>query len=95
MQHLPSSLRLPLEYFEESKRANNYLLSMNYMLDFFEITSQYVSIVLLGMLRRELRSESVVPKELTNAIIKIDRKRPLSFGDWCNDILPLLLLLLS
>ena len=91
MQHLPSSLRLPLEYFEESKRANNYLLSMNYMLDFFEITSQYVSIVLLGMLRRELRSESVVPKELTNAIIKIDRKRPLSFGDWCNDILPLLL----
>ncbi|MGN1226105.1 MAG: hypothetical protein ACI4TL_02585, partial [Candidatus Cryptobacteroides sp.] len=61
----------------------------NYLLDFFEAGVQYVSIVLLAMLRDEvLKSGCACGENVQKVVGKIDAKRPLSMGDWCNDILP-------
>ncbi|MBQ2171376.1 MAG: NACHT domain-containing protein, partial [Paludibacteraceae bacterium] len=59
---------------------------MNYALDFFEISAQYLSIVMVGMVRSA--ATETMPAGAVAVINKIDTKRPLSFGDWANDILP-------
>jgi hypothetical protein len=59
---------------------------MNYALDFFEISAQYLSIVMVGMVRAS--ATETMPAGAVAVINKIDTKRPLSFGDWANDILP-------
>ena len=82
---LPFSLSHPLEQYRTERSKGVYSKAMNYALDFVEITAQYVSIVLLGMVR--VRSSEAHPLALFVAN-KIDTKRPLSFGDWANDILP-------
>ena len=52
---------------------------------------QYVSCLLLALIQKEEENLSQKHDALIRAIIKIDTKRPLSFGDWINDILfPLL-----
>ena len=82
---LPVSLAHPLEQYYTQLANGVYSKAMNYALDFFEITAQYVSIVLLGMVRQV---EKTPHPQAIFVINKIDTKRPLSFGDWTNDILP-------
>lgn len=65
----------------------HYSKAMNYTLDFFETASQYISVILFGMLRKRALESGTVDESLLKVIRKIDDKRPLSFGDWCNDIL--------
>lgn len=89
MQSLPYSLSHPLEQFLTHKEAGNWSKAANYMLDFFEVSSQYVSIVLLGMLRNSTINDPAM-EGCVKVVGKIDTKRPLSFGDWCNDILPVI-----
>lgn len=61
---------------------------MNYLLDFLETGAAYASIVLLAMFRREVLQDGTPPAGgVLQAVRKIDAKRPLSFGDWVNDIL--------
>ncbi len=62
-----------------------YSKAMNYALDFFEVSAQYLSIVLLAMVRH---AEQSPHPQAVFVVNKIDTKRPLSFGDWVNDILP-------
>ncbi|MBR2063604.1 MAG: hypothetical protein IJ971_02790 [Bacteroidales bacterium] len=83
---LPFTLAHPLHGFMENVEKENWSGAMNYALDFFETSSQFLSIVLMGYLKTEckdIRNNRIVVK----AIGKIDNKRPLSFGDWVNDIL--------
>ncbi len=92
MSRLPHTLAHPLEQFEACRKDADWFKSANYMLDFFEASSQYVSIVLLGMFRDAILSGACeCGGDTARAVAKIDGKRPLSFGDWCNDILPVLL----
>ena len=61
------------------------------MLDFLEVSSQYVSIVLLGKIRDHVLAGASPDEACVKVVSKIDAKRPLSFGDWCNDILPVVM----
>ncbi len=82
---IPISLLHPLKQYRVQRDAGVYSKAMNYALDFFEVSAQYLSIVLLGL----VRSAQQIPHPQTVFVInKIDTKRPLSFGDWVNDILP-------
>ncbi len=95
MTSLPYSLAHPLQGFKTNAEKENWHSAMNYMLDLFETSCQFLSIVLLGLLKAEsdeLKNDPAIVK----AIGKIDNKRPLSFGDWANDILtPLTMLAAS
>ena len=88
---LPQSLLLPVEGFHVSRAEKKHMLSFNYMLDFFEVSVQYIAIELMAILRQEIKTGKKPPKEVLTVINKIDKKRPLAFGDWCNEILPQLL----
>ena len=48
---LPVSLAHPLEQYRSQLANGVYSKAMNYALDFFEVSAQYVSNVLLGMVR--------------------------------------------
>ena len=83
---LPFSLSHPLEQYRLQRADGVYSKAMNYALDFFEISAQYLSIVMVGMVRSA--ATETMPVGAVAVINKIDTKRPLSFGDWANDILP-------
>lgn len=82
---LPFSLVHPLEQYRLQRAEGVYSKAMNYALDFFEVSAQYLSIVLLAMVRH---AEQSPHPQAVFVVNKIDTKRPLSFGDWVNDILP-------
>ena len=92
IESLPYTLAAPVKRLFEHVAANEFGKAMNYALDFVEISTQYVSMLLLVRL---MEKESELPFEQRRAVRivnKIDNKRPLSLGDWINDILvPLLL----
>lgn len=88
---LPQSLLLPVEGFRVSRAEGQHMLSFNYMLDFFEVSAQYMAIELMALLRQEIITGKEPSKEVLTAVNKIDKKRPLAFGDWCNEMLPQLL----
>lgn len=86
-RNFPFTLAHPLEQYEAQKAAGIYSKAMNYALDFFEISTQYLSMLLLGLIREHYDPQT--PNDHVNFVVgKIDAKRPLSFGDWANDILP-------
>lgn len=65
----------------------HYSKAMNYTLDFFETAAQYISILFFAMLKRHALATGTTDETLVKVICRIDDKRPLSFGDWCNDLL--------
>ena len=82
---LPYTLARPLQGMQQYAEKENWSKTMNYMLDFFETSCQFVSLVILGLLKDsdpDLKKSPAAEK----VIRKIDGKRPLSFGDWANDI---------
>ena len=85
-QRLPYTLSHPLSQFYRCKEEGVWSKAMSYALDFYEIGAQYVAIVLLGICRQN--GAAVLNSNLQFVVNRIDQKRPLSFGDWANDILP-------
>ena len=83
---LPFTLSSPIEKLAKQMEKGNYGLAMNHAIDFFEITVQYLSCALIALIQQKEEDLPVKHKELIRAINKIDTKRPLSFGDWINDI---------
>ena len=84
---LPFTLDHPLEAFRKCLREENWSKAFNYQLDFLETGAAYTSVVLLGLFRKEALKGQAVPAGVLGAVKRIDQKRPLSFGDWVNDIL--------
>lgn len=82
---LPYTLAHPLHGMATQAENGNWSGAMNYLLDFFEISTMYLSIVLLAMLKDSEGIEEC--PEAVKAVCKIDSKRPLSFGDWSQDVL--------
>ena len=90
---LPFTLSHPLEQLYATVDGGNYGKAKDYMLDFFELSAQYLSVVLLSVFRERLSQPDGLANEkelnrIAGVVQRIDSKRPLSFGDWCNDILP-------
>ena len=82
---LPYTLAHPLHGMATQAENGNWSGAMNYMLDFFETSTMYLSVVLLAMLKGTEDPQEC--PEIIKAVGKIDNKRPLSFGDWSQDIL--------
>lgn len=88
MKPLPYTLAHILERYHDKASHAEWQRAMNYMLDFFEISSQYLSLVLLNRLRRHLLDTGAQPSETLRDVVRfMDTKRPMSLGDWCNDVL--------
>jgi len=90
--HLPYTLSFPVENAMTAIDQQQYGKAMNHMLDFFEISIPFVSFVFLRLLQGKSDQNQQIQKILEAYVNKIDQKRPLSLGDWLNELLnPLLL----
>lgn len=90
--NLPYTLSFPVEKALSAIDQNQYGKAMNHLLDFFEISIPFVSFVFLRLLQEQSVQNRQIQKTLESYVNKIDQKRPLSMGDWLNDLLnPLLL----
>ena len=89
---LPYTLSFPVEKAMSAIEQQQYGKAMNHILDFFEISAPFISFVFLRLLQEQSDGNPQVQSVLEAYVNKIDQKRPLSFGDWINDLLnPLLL----
>lgn len=86
INRLPYTLACPVEQLASQVEKGNYGRAMNHTLDFFEISVQYLSCILIAILQKEEENTPQKHQALIRAVNKIDTKRPLSFGDWINDI---------
>ena len=82
---LPYTLALPVSCIYNEIEKGDYFRAMNHMLVFFEISAQYLSTVLLQMVRNS--PTEAAHNVAVNFVDKVDSKRPLSFGDWTNELL--------
>lgn len=86
---LPFTLAKPIQLYFEALELGLYGKAMNSALDFFEISTCFISSYLCARLQKEkITINDAIFKKVVD---KIDVKRPLSFGDWANDILQPLL----
>lgn len=84
---LPFSLGYPVEQYENYLEQEDYFYAFRRYLDVFEMSIQYTSSVLITELQRSNVEVDDKIKKIISAIIQ----KPLSLGDWVNDILiPLL-----
>ena len=91
VSNLPFTLRHPLEQAHGAYITGKYGKAMNHMLDFFEVSACYCSYVFLRLLQKEAQTQPAIMPVLEQFVNRIDIKRPLSFGDWLNDLLTPLL----
>lgn len=90
IENLPYTLSFPIYQATQKIKTEQYGAAMNHVLDFFEISVQYASILLFFILKQKT-TNNITHKVLCSVVNKIDNKRPLSFGDWVNDLfIPLL-----
>ena len=83
---LPYTLAAPVKRLFDHVAANEFGKAMNYALDFVEISVQYMSMVLLVRLIEIEKDLPFEQRRTVRIVNKIDTKRPLSLGDWVNDI---------
>lgn len=86
VSRLPFTLACPIDKAASEVRLKNYGRAMNYTLDFFEISVQYLSCLLFALLQERQAATDPAERRLARIVAKIDAKRPLSFGDWVNDL---------
>lgn len=92
IEHLPYTLSFPIEKAMAALDEQQYGKAMNHILDFFEISTPFTSFVFLRLLQEASAQHQQLQPVLEAYVNKIDLKRPLSLGDWLNDLLnPLLL----
>lgn len=92
VDRLPYTLSFPIEKTLSAIGLQQYGKAMNHLLDFFEISIPFVSFVFLRLLQEKSAQNQQIRKALEAYVNKIDQKRPLSLGDWLNDLLnPLIL----
>lgn len=94
IEKLPYTLSFPIFQACQKIKVEQYGAAMNHVLDFFEISIQYTSIFLFFLLKKKINIPTI-NKALTSFVNRIDNKRPLSFGDWVNDLFTPLMLVAS
>lgn len=83
-RQLPLTLSLPLSKAGEEFNRGNYHNTLLRILDFFEMSVQWLNCYFLGFARTIDNGGSL--KGVERAVKIIDSKRPLSFGDSVNEI---------
>lgn len=89
---LPYTLSFPIIKTMSALEKQEYGNAMYRMLDFFEVSASFTSFVFLRLLQGKADGNQQIQDVLEAYVRKIDQKRPLSFGDWLNDLLTPLLL---
>ena len=84
---LPYTLSHPIKQAADAIQAQHYGKAMNHLIDFFEISTPFCSFVFLRLLQLAAADNAAIQPALRQFVDKIDSKRPLSFGDWLNDLL--------
>jgi hypothetical protein len=84
---LPFTLASSVAKLFNHLEKGEYGKSKDYALDFFEISVQYVSLLLIRLIQKEEETATTKNELLVQVVKFIDTKRPLSFGDWINGIL--------
>lgn len=83
---MPYTLSHPLEQAHAAYCEGKYGRAMNHLLDFFEVSVPFCSYIFLRLLQQEAATQSTILPVLEQFVNRIDAKRPLSFGDWLNDL---------
>lgn len=81
---LPVTMSLPLRSALAAYERENYKDTMTNLLDFFEMSVQWLNCYFLGLCSEH--GEGARQKGVIRAVRTIDRKRPLSFGDSVNEL---------
>lgn len=89
---LPYTLSIPIEKAISAIENQQFGKAMNHCLDFFEISTAFLSFVFLRLLQEKSSQNKQVQTALEAFVNRIDQKRPLSMGDWLNDLFTPLLL---
>ncbi len=87
ISQLPFTLSYPIEQAVTAIEKQQYGKAMNHLIDFFEISAPFCSFVFLRLLQQASTNNAAILPALRQFVDKIDNKRPLSFGDWLNDLL--------
>lgn len=87
ISNLPYTLSFPVEKAMLAFNNQQYGKAMNHILDFFEISTPFVSFVFLRLLQEKSTQDQQLRTILEAFVNKIDQKRPLALGDWLNDLL--------
>ena len=80
--NLPFSIVAPLENYEQNIQKNSFLPALKFAINFFEISIQYTSGLLISLLNYH---QAEFDEQLQNILARMVDKQ-LSFGDWVNDI---------
>lgn len=83
---LPYTLSATLIGALDATESENYEKAKNRWLDFMEISTMYLSQILLALLREQSRKDASPHTGLERVVASIDAKRPMSFGHWLNEI---------
>lgn len=83
---LPFTLSFPVKKAMEAIDEQLYSKAKDHLLDFFEISIPFVSFVFLKLLLEKSRANHQIQMTLESFVNRIDTKRPLSMGDWLNDL---------
>lgn len=83
---LPFSLAYPVDVLYKKIEEGDYDKAMIIALDFVEVAIQWLSMFLLVRLIKYESLSAKNSKNLLRVVEKIDSKRPLSMGDWLNEI---------
>lgn len=86
VQHLPFTMANTLQMFYDKLGEEDYGKAKDHAIEFAEISVQWMSSYMLIRLIENGRIINKYHEKLFNVVNKIDNKRPLSFGDWVNDI---------
>jgi len=86
LSQLPFTLSHPVGMLFSSLEKGDCGRAMNHALDFFEISVQWLSALLFVQLLPGEEPRDPADRALQAIVRKIDGKRPLSFGDWVNDL---------
>ena len=77
---LPPTISMPIRKVFSEIATDQYYRGCNHILDFFELSAQYLSFALMRILQANMGRGST--EVLVRFIHFVDNKRPLSFGDW-------------
>ena len=85
---LPFSMAGPLSLSEQAREEADYKEALTHLLDFFEMSVQWLNAWLLARLApMAAGADATSIKSLARVVATIDGKRPLSFGDNVNELL--------
>lgn len=93
IERLPFTMSNPLARAEQSRAESDYKEALTHLLDFFEMSVQWLNCYLLArMAPLAAGADAQTRKALERVVRTIDMKRPLSFGDHVNELLQPLML---